>query len=354
MIVTDGLTKHYGRTLAVDDLSFTVTPGGVTGFLGPNGSGKSTTMRMILGLDVPDGGRALVNGLLYHELRWPLREVGALLDAKAFHPGRSARNHLRCLARTNDISAGLRDAMGAEWQKLVTLRSTKWALLIALTGTVLVSFLSTNGVRHQSANFYKNFDPTNTSLAGFALASLVIGILAVLSMTGEYGSGTIRSSLAATPRRSVFFGAKALVLGIFTLILGMVLSFLSFFVGQAVLSGGAPTATLGDPGVLRALVESGGFLALLALFGLGIGAIIRHSAGSIAVFVGCTLLVPLILHNVAGNPSRFMPVMLLGNSVGAVVPVFGALSSTAAFLLMALYAAIALAVGAAFLNRRDV
>ncbi len=156
------------------------------------------------------------------------------------------------------------------------------------------------------------------------------------------------------PRRSVFFGAKALVLGMFTLILGMVLSFLSFFVGQAVLSGGAPTATLGDPGVLRALVESGGFLALLALFGLGIGAIIRHSAGSIAVFVGCTLLVPLILHNVAGNPSRFMPVMLLGNSVGAVVPVFGALSSTAAFLLMALYAAIALAVGAAFLNRRDV
>lgn len=102
------------------------------------------------------------------------------------------------------------------------------------------------------------------------------------------------------------------------------------------------------------LVESGSFLALLALFGLGIGAIIRHSAGSIAVFVGCTLLVPLILHNVAGNPSRFMPVMLLGNSVGAVVPVFGALSSTAAFLLMALYAAIALAVGAAFLNRRDV
>jgi ABC-2 type transport system ATP-binding protein len=105
MIVTDGLTKHYGKTLAVNDLSFTVTPGVVTGFLGPNGSGKSTTMRMILGLDVPDGGRALVNGLLYHELRWPLREVGALLDAKAFHPGRSARNHLRCLARTNALPA---------------------------------------------------------------------------------------------------------------------------------------------------------------------------------------------------------------------------------------------------------
>ena len=104
MIVTRGLTKRYGKTTAVDDLSFTVTSGVVTGFLGPNGSGKSTTMRMIMGLDVPDAGSATVNGLLFDELCWPLREVGALLDAKAFHPGRTARNHLRWLAQTNDIS----------------------------------------------------------------------------------------------------------------------------------------------------------------------------------------------------------------------------------------------------------
>jgi ABC-2 type transport system ATP-binding protein len=106
MIVTHGLTKRYGKTVAVDDLSFTVTPGVVTGFLGPNGSGKSTTMRMIMGLDVPDAGNATVNGLLFDELNWPLREVGALLDAKAFHPGRTARDHLRWLAQTNDIPAG--------------------------------------------------------------------------------------------------------------------------------------------------------------------------------------------------------------------------------------------------------
>ncbi|HEX3332897.1 MAG TPA: ATP-binding cassette domain-containing protein [Acidimicrobiales bacterium] len=103
MIVTRGLTKRYGKTLAVDELSFTVTSGVVTGFLGPNGSGKSTTMRMIMGLDVPNAGSATVNGLLFDELRWPLREVGALLDAKAFHPGRTARSHLRWLAQTNDI-----------------------------------------------------------------------------------------------------------------------------------------------------------------------------------------------------------------------------------------------------------
>ena len=91
MIVTRGLTKRYGKTVAVDDLSFTVSPGVVTGFLGPNGSGKSTTMRMILGLDVPDAGTAFINGSAYGDLSWPLRDVGALLDAKAFHPGRTAQ-----------------------------------------------------------------------------------------------------------------------------------------------------------------------------------------------------------------------------------------------------------------------
>src|SRR5271156_132359 len=111
MIVTRGLTKRYGDTVAVDSLSFMVSPGVVTGFLGPNGSGKSTTMRMILGLDRPDAGSALINGCTYAELSWPLREVGALLDAKAFHPGRSARNHLRWLAQANDIPQGRVDTV---------------------------------------------------------------------------------------------------------------------------------------------------------------------------------------------------------------------------------------------------
>ena len=103
MIEARGLVKRYGPTTAVDNLSFDVRPGTVTGFLGPNGAGKSTTMRMILGLDRPDAGTARVNGQNYHELRWPLHEVGALLEAKAFHPGRSARAHLTALAASNDI-----------------------------------------------------------------------------------------------------------------------------------------------------------------------------------------------------------------------------------------------------------
>jgi ABC-2 type transport system ATP-binding protein len=103
MIEANGLSKRYGDRLAVDGLTFTVRPGVVTGFLGPNGAGKSTTMRMILGLDAPGSGRVTVNGRAYRELRAPLREVGALLDARAVHGGRTARDHLGWLARSNRI-----------------------------------------------------------------------------------------------------------------------------------------------------------------------------------------------------------------------------------------------------------
>jgi ABC-2 type transport system ATP-binding protein len=103
MIEVHDLTKRYGSTLAVDALGFDVRPGMVTGFLGPNGSGKSTTMRLIMGLDTPDAGQARIGGRRYRDLRWPLREAGALLEAKAFHPGRSAHAHLHALAASNGI-----------------------------------------------------------------------------------------------------------------------------------------------------------------------------------------------------------------------------------------------------------
>jgi len=122
MIEARGLSKRYGGTLAVDDLSFTVEPGKITGFVGPNGAGKTTTMRLILGLDRPSGGTVTVNGRPFRELAAPMREVGALLDAKAVHGGRSAYNHLLCLAqasklpkrRVNEVLAlvGLSDVAG--------------------------------------------------------------------------------------------------------------------------------------------------------------------------------------------------------------------------------------------------
>jgi ABC-2 type transport system ATP-binding protein len=103
MIEACELIKRYGSTAAVDGLSFTVRAGVVTGFLGPNGSGKSTTMRLLLGLDAPDAGEATINGRRYADLPWPLRAVGSMLEARSFHPGRSARDHLLALARANDI-----------------------------------------------------------------------------------------------------------------------------------------------------------------------------------------------------------------------------------------------------------
>jgi ABC-2 type transport system ATP-binding protein len=98
------LPKTFGSTLAVDDLSFRAEPGRVTGFLGPNGSGKSTTLRMVLGVDRPDSGSVMVNGTSYREHRYPLRGVGALLEAEGLHPSRSARNHLRWVAASNGIA----------------------------------------------------------------------------------------------------------------------------------------------------------------------------------------------------------------------------------------------------------
>ncbi|MEI8051550.1 MAG: ATP-binding cassette domain-containing protein [Actinomycetes bacterium] len=103
MIKATALSKHYGATRAVDDLTFEARDGVVTGFLGPNGAGKSTTMRMILGLDHPSAGSVTIGERPYQSLRWPLREVGALLDASSVHPGRSARNHLLSLAQSNAI-----------------------------------------------------------------------------------------------------------------------------------------------------------------------------------------------------------------------------------------------------------
>jgi ABC-2 type transport system ATP-binding protein len=144
MIQARGLCKRYGATVAVDGLSFDVRPGAVTGFLGPNGSGKSTTMRLLLDLDAPDAGGARIGGRRYRELRWPLREVGALLEARAFHPGRSARAHLAALAASNRIPrsrveevlalVGLADAAGRRAGRLSLGMGQRLGIAAALLG----------------------------------------------------------------------------------------------------------------------------------------------------------------------------------------------------------------------------
>ena len=144
MIEARGLTKRFGSRLAVDALSFDVRAGRVTGFLGPNGSGKSTTMRLILGLDHPDAGHAAISGRRYRDLGWPLREVGALLEARAWHPGRTARSHLAALAASNGIGrrrvdevlgmVGLAEVAGQRTGKLSLGMAQRLGIAAALLG----------------------------------------------------------------------------------------------------------------------------------------------------------------------------------------------------------------------------
>jgi len=249
---------------------------------------------------------------------------------------------------------GLRQVVRAELTKMRTLRSTLWTLLVTAVGTLAVTVLSTESVRHHGRGFYQGFDPTNQALTGLALATLAIGVFGVLSVTGEYGTGTIRSSLAAAPRRPLLLIGKVLVVGAVALVLGEVLTNASFWIGQAVLSsGGAPTASLGQPGVLRAVALSGAFLALLGLLGLGLGVIIRHTAGAMAAFVGVTFLLPVLLQHVPGTPSRYTPIGILANSVSAVVPQSGQVSAPVGFVLMVLYCSVVLGLAAALIARRD-
>jgi ABC-type transport system involved in multi-copper enzyme maturation permease subunit len=255
-----------------------------------------------------------------------------------------------------DRRVGFRQAVAAEVSKLASLRSTKLILVLTVVGTFLVTFLSTNGAAHHPRQWYQfsNWDPTNQSMAGLAIGSLLLGVLGVLVISGEYGTGTMRSSLAAVPRRETLFAAKATVVGVSTLVLGEILSFAAFFFGKVILSTGvAPTASLGQPGVLRAVVMTGAFLSLFALLGLGLGFVIRHTAGAIATFAGITLLAPILLHTIGGDPSKYTPAIIFAQSVSAVVPQHNQVSATIGFVLMALYTVGALAVGAVLLVKRD-
>jgi ABC-2 type transport system permease protein len=249
---------------------------------------------------------------------------------------------------------GAGQTIRAEVTKLRTLRSTKVTILATIVGSLLVTFLAVH-TQHVPRSMAKGWDPTNQSLTGLALGSLAIGVLGVLAVTGEYGSGTIRSSLAATPRRPLFLGSKVAVVGAISLVVGEIMSFGCFFLGQAIMSGNAPTATLGQHGVLEALLLSGGFLALLGLLGAGLGLIIRNTAGAMAAYVGLTFITTIVLQSLQnhGNPARFAPEEILANSVAAVHHQSNQLTPGTGFLWMVFYAAAALTIGALVLVRRD-
>jgi hypothetical protein len=249
---------------------------------------------------------------------------------------------------------GLRQVVKSERIKLLSVRSTPWVLGSTLVAGLLVTALATNGTLHHAPQWYRGFDPTNQSLSGLAIGLLVIGVLGVLAASGEYSSGTIRSTLAAAPRRPLLLGGKIAVVGALAVALGEVLSFACFGLGQAILhAGGAPTASLAQHGVLQAILLSGVFIGLLGLLGLGLGVIIRHSAGAIAAYAGITLLSSLLLSRLPDDPSRFTPAQMLANSVSTLVGEHSHVNPWLGVGLMAIYTLAVLALASAVIVRRD-
>lgn len=253
----------------------------------------------------------------------------------------------------------LRQVVRSEAVKMVTLPSTAVTLGLTVLGALLVTALVTNSALNHNLGYYNGFDPTQTSLAGLMVAALTGGVFGALLVTAEYSSGTIRTTLAATPRRPVLLAAKIGVTAAATVAFCELLSFISFFLGQAILSGGgAPSAGLGSPGTLRAVLLTGLFISLMSLMSFGFGLICRNTAGAIAAFVGVVFLLPLVMRGISEADLRYVPTNILNGSIMATVNhgaggILQPLSAGVGLLLMVLYAAIALGVGAVLFVKRD-
>jgi ABC-2 type transport system permease protein len=248
----------------------------------------------------------------------------------------------------------------SEVVKILTLRSTAITLGLTVVAGLLVTGLVANAALHHGPGYYYNgFDPTQEALTGLIVAGLTGGVFGALLITGEYSSGTIRTTLAATPRRPLLLVAKIGVTTAATVVFCELLSFASFFLGQAILSGGgAPSANLGSPGAFRAVFMTGLFISLMAVMSFGFGLIFRSTAAAIAAFVGVVFVLPLVMHGISEPDLRYVPTNILTNSIMATVNqgpggIVRPLSPAVGLLLMVIYAAIALTVGAVLFVRRD-
>ncbi len=259
----------------------------------------------------------------------------------------------------------LRDAMASEWTKLRSLRSTSYCLVLMAAVTIGLGLLFTAipAARwpHVDPQFRATFDPTRQSLSGLLFGQLILGVLGVLTVSSEYGTGTIRATLTAVPRRPLVLVAKVVVFGLLALAVSEALLFVTFFIGQGILAGEAPHATLAQPGVLRAVIGGGIYLALLGLLAMGFATIHRQTAGAISAFVGVLLILPLVL--------QFFPASV-NNAIGRWVPanIGATVTSTrgtgsfvghhaftpwVGLLVLAGYAALALLIGGWRMVRRD-
>jgi ABC-2 type transport system permease protein len=252
------------------------------------------------------------------------------------------------------------DVVRSEWTKLRSIRSTYWTLLTAfvaaaglaaVTSTVYVNQYST-----MSAAERAGFNPTSFSLNGLFLAQLAIGVLGVLVITGEYSTGAIRSTLAAVPQRRTVLAAKATVFTTVALVVGTISSFVAFFVGQAILSNQGIQAHIGDPGVLRAVAGAGLYLAILGLIALGLGTLIRHTAGAISALFGAIFVLPVVVSALPLSWTNAIAKYLPSNAGQAIYTTArrgSTLSPWAGLGVFCLYAVAILVAATAVIRRRD-
>jgi ABC-2 type transport system permease protein len=249
-----------------------------------------------------------------------------------------------------------RHVAAMEWIKLRTLRSTWWTLAITVAGAIAMAIVIGLNTKYGSA------DLTNNALAGVIPGLLLTGVLGVMIMTSEFTSGLIRATLAAVPNRPLALAAKAAVFGGVTLVLGEAATFIAFLAGGAALRHGIPAPTLAQPGVLRAVVMSGASFSLIGLLGLGLGAIVRHTAAAIGVLVGGVWILAQLIGALAPGAFAYLPISIIANSLSTTKPVTcggGAagcphlLSAWTGLGMLCLYAAVVLAVGGWLLSRRD-
>lgn len=253
--------------------------------------------------------------------------------------------------------AGFVDILRAEFCKLRSVRSTFWTLASALVFNVLLAVLAAVFLPGQlSAHEKATVDSIRLSLAGLHLSQISFGVLGVVVITSEYGTGTIRATLTAVPRRRLMLAAKTAVFTLTALTVGTVASFVGYLAFQASLSGDSLRSEIGDPGVLRAVTGGGLYLTVLGLLGLGLGAIIRASAGAIAALFGLLFVPPILMdllpHSWQTTIGPYLP-MNAGDQIYILRHEAGSLGAWSGFGVFCLYAAVALTVGFVLIRNRD-
>jgi ABC-type transport system involved in multi-copper enzyme maturation permease subunit len=262
--------------------------------------------------------------------------------------------------------AGFGGAVRSELTKIRSVRSTWWSLIALVVITVGISALFAFGhaqsfsqmpafaQAHQRAQFISQ--ATQTSLFGLILGQLVIAVLGALTITSEYSTGMIRTSLTVQPRRGVTYAAKAVVFGGVALVTGLVTSFASYFVGQAILSTHHVNSTLSQPGVLRAVIGGGLFLAVCGLLSYGLGAVLRHTAGAITAAIGLlfvlTILSGFLPSSWAVHVDKWIP-FNAGGAIWENVSGASMFHPWTGFAVFCGYAAVALIAGLILFRRRD-